>query len=221
MKGRPLEPAELQMMLEAVPEVFPNHVAEWTHYLNGLWLSGLRRSESLILSWDSDTPFSIDQTGLYWKFRIRAKAPKSRKSQFCVIAPDFIEWLHESTPAAKRTGLVFSAIGHKGVRLTGSEAGRRVAEIGKAAGFETDPENGKFATCHDLRRSFGNRWAAQLMPADLKTLMRHESIETTMKYYVRSQTDELSARLQSKSWARTEVTETGSEEPEVTKKVTK
>jgi len=42
----------------------------------------------------------------------------------------------------------------------------------------------KFASCHDLRRAFGKRWASRLMPTDLQQLMRHESIETTMKYYV-------------------------------------
>jgi integrase len=42
----------------------------------------------------------------------------------------------------------------------------------------------KFASAHDLRRSFGLRWARVLMPNDLMVLMRHETIETTMKFYV-------------------------------------
>lgn len=33
------------------------------------------------------------------------------------------------------------------------------------------------------------------MPADLKELMRHDSIDTTMKYYVSQNTDALAARL--------------------------
>ena len=36
----------------------------------------------------------------------------------------------------------------------------------------------------DLRRSFGERWAARIMPPDLMLLMRHESIETTLRFYV-------------------------------------
>lgn len=195
MKGRPLEPAEFALMLEAVDEVIPDHADHWKHYLNGMWLSGLRRSESLILSWDRDAPFSIDQSGLYWRFRIRATAQKSRKSQFCAMAPDFIQWLQDVTPASERHGLVFSPVGFKGTIMTSSEVGRMVSRIGTEAGVETDPENGKFATCHDLRRSFGTRWSRELMPADLKQMMRHQSIETTMKYYVGQQTDELSARL--------------------------
>ncbi len=42
----------------------------------------------------------------------------------------------------------------------------------------------KFASAHDLRRAFGERWAARVMPAVLKELMRQESIETTLRYYV-------------------------------------
>ena len=39
------------------------------------------------------------------------------------------------------------------------------------------------ATAHDFRRSFGERWASRIMPKDLMELMRHENINTTMKYY--------------------------------------
>ena len=42
----------------------------------------------------------------------------------------------------------------------------------------------KYASAHDFRRAFGVRWAARLMPAQLMELMRHESIETTLRFYV-------------------------------------
>ncbi len=42
----------------------------------------------------------------------------------------------------------------------------------------------KFASAHDLRRSYGERWATRVMPQVLMELMRHESIETTLKFYV-------------------------------------
>ena len=42
----------------------------------------------------------------------------------------------------------------------------------------------KTASAHDLRRAFGERWASRLMPAQLMELMRHETIETTLSYYV-------------------------------------
>ncbi len=56
----------------------------------------------------------------------------------------------------------------------------------------------KFASAHDLRRSFGTRWAKQVMPAVLQRLMRHASIDTTMKYYVGIESDDVAAEL----WAK-------------------
>ena len=61
-------------------------------------------------------------------------------------------------------------------------------EIGEKGGIKanTDAATGtvKFASAHDLRRSFGARWANLIMPQQLRELMRHESIDTTMRYYV-------------------------------------
>jgi integrase len=42
----------------------------------------------------------------------------------------------------------------------------------------------KHATAHDLRRAFGFRWALRVLPPVLMELMRHESIQTTMQFYV-------------------------------------
>jgi len=195
MKGRAIEDAEFALMLAAVDEVIPEFATEWKHYLNGLWLSGLRRSESLVLSWETSSPFCIHQADMYWKFRIRSKAQKNRKGQLCVMTPDFSDWLQRETPKDRRVGLVFNPVGFRGDRMTDSEVGRMISAIGRKAGIVTDAESDKCATAHDLRRSFGTRWASRVMPADLKELMRHDSIETTMKYYVSQQTDALAARL--------------------------
>jgi integrase len=42
----------------------------------------------------------------------------------------------------------------------------------------------KYASAHAFRRAFGDRWARRVMPPVLMQLMRHESIDTTMRYYV-------------------------------------
>jgi hypothetical protein len=62
------------------------------------------------------------------------------------------------------------------IGIVGRLSNVKVAE--KAAGKV------KFASAHDLRRSFGERWAARVMRQVLLELMRHESIETTLGYYV-------------------------------------
>lgn len=45
-------------------------------------------------------------------------------------------------------------------------------------------EKVKFASAHDFRRSFGQRWALKVMPPVLMQLMRHASITTTLDFYV-------------------------------------
>ena len=67
------------------------------------------------------------------------------------------------------------------------QVGVVISAIGKAGGVKvnTSPSGKvKFASAHDLRRSFGERWSTKVMPQVLMVLMRHENIETTMRYYV-------------------------------------
>ena len=42
----------------------------------------------------------------------------------------------------------------------------------------------KFASAHDLRRAFGQRWSGRVLPNVLRELMRHEDTSRTMKFYV-------------------------------------
>jgi integrase len=91
-----------------------------------------------------------------------------------------------STPEVDRRGPVFKPY-RDGKRLSGWTVSRDVSIIGRKAGIKVDTDaNGvvKYASAHDLRRSFGERWAQRVMPQVLKELMRHETIETTMKFYV-------------------------------------
>ena len=104
------------------------------------------------------------------------------------MAPEFVALL-ESVPAGQRRGFVFDPQPRRvhGFRLTTHRVGELLSEIGKAARIvvRTDANGqAKYATAHDLRRSFGEKWANRLMPQQLMELMRHESIETTLRYYV-------------------------------------
>jgi integrase len=95
------------------------------------------------------------------------------------------------TPEAERSGPVFVLPKRKfkNVDACAEWVGKIVSDIGRKAGVivrtdPADPARKKYASAHDLRRAFGDRWAARVMPAVLKELMRHESIETTLRYYV-------------------------------------
>jgi integrase len=190
MRGRPITGEEFDRMIAAVPKVRTDDAEEWVYYLRGLWLSGLRLSESMALSWDEGEPFAVDFSGKYPRFRIEAEAHKGRRDMLLSMTPDFAKFLL-ATPEPERTGPVFKCVQrHKSKQV--SKIGSR---IGKRANVVVDKAKDRYATCHDLRRSFGTRWAAKVLPIVLKQLMRHSSLETTMKYYVHLDSDDLAAGL--------------------------
>lgn len=192
MKGRPITLEEFERMLDKVAEVVGTDGAlPWSHYLRGLWTSGLRLSESLDLWWDREDRLlpTFTQKGRPM-LRIPAELEKGHSDRLLPIAPEFALFLLE-TPQSERTGAVFKVPGLRGqtTDLRSKWVGRVLSKIGKAAGVRVhvdpkDPERVKYASAHDLRRAFGERWAARIMPAQLRELMRHESIETTLRYYV-------------------------------------
>jgi integrase len=195
MKGGALVGEQFDRMLAAVPKVRPHDAPEWTRYLTGLWLSGLRLEESIALSWDQDAPFAVDLSGRRPRFRIRAEAQKSGQDELLPMTPDFAE-LVLRTPEAERRGRVFR-LNHarRGTPLAAMAVGKLVTKIGKKAGVVVNPADGKTASAHDLRRTFGTRWAKRVMPAILRKLMRHASIETTMGYYVDLNVDDMADDL--------------------------
>lgn len=116
--------------------------------------------------------------------RIPAALEKGNQDRTLPIVPEFAEFLAE-TPADQRTGCVFHPLAYrvKGPRLTAHRVGEIVSAIGKKSGVKVNTDQAgkvKFASAHDLRRSFGERWAPQV----LMELMRHENIQTTLKFYV-------------------------------------
>ncbi len=190
MKGRPITTEEFEQMLAKTPSVVgPDAADRWRHLQLGLWLSGLRLSEAMQLYWNRNDRLRVDLSGKHPILRIPAELEKGNQDRLLPITPDFAEFLL-AIPDTRRTGQVFQLANRNGRegQFTDQWISRVIARIGKAAGIEvnTDLKTGKvkYASAHDLRRSFGERWARKVMPQVLKELMRHESIETTMKYYV-------------------------------------
>lgn len=182
-------------MLSKVIDVRQKDADAWKHHLRGLWLSGLRLDESLRLSWEADSLFTVDFTGRHPRFRIYAEAEKGRQDRLLPMTPDFAEFLLK-TPQFQREGFVFKLKGIRtGEQMTSARAGRVISEIGELTEVIVNKADGKFATAHDLRRSFGTRWASRVKPATLQLLMRHRSIETTMKYYVCQNSDDVADEL--------------------------
>ena len=182
MRGRPVTGEELDRMLDKVSAVRKREPEKWQRLIRGLYLSGLRLGEALALSWDDGAPIRVDTTGKYPALRIQAEAEKAHRDRLLPLSPEFAEFLL-SVPKGERHGLVFGIAGPAGP-LSTKRASRYLSAIGKAANVVTDKAAGRYATAHDLRRSFGSRWARRVTPAILRDLMRHSSVTTTMTYYV-------------------------------------
>lgn len=184
MRGRPITLEEFERMLEQVAAVVGEAAGlRWTFYLRGLWTSGLRLAESLELYWDREDKLHPVLSGRFPMLRIPADLEKGHKDRLLPMAPEFARLL-ESVPEAERVGPVFKLErfdGQKGRPAT-DRVSKIVGKIGAKANVRVDVR--KTASAHDLRRAFGERWAARLMPAQLMELMRHESIDTTLSYYV-------------------------------------
>ncbi len=200
-KGRPVSPEEFHRMLLAVPRVVGEEAAEsWRFLLRGLWWGGLRLSEALDLRWDDrEHVCAVMDRGrpMFW---IPGDRQKSGEDETTPMAPEFAELL-DSAPVDQRTGRVFRLVGVQGRPLADSMqyVSAVIVKIGREAGVEVSrhPKTGKMkhASAHDLRRSFGSRWAPRLKPAALMKLMRHADISTTMDFYVDLDADDLAAEI--------------------------
>lgn len=161
------------------------HPDTWHQLLNGLWLSGMRISEAM--------RFHVDRIDCHRPFELDTEKPKAifvskqknRKTQVVAMTKDFGEFLRSVQPDSD--GWYFSPTGPQGRYKTSKAVGRVVSALGAAAGVITS--SSEFASAHDMRRAFARRWSARVMPPVLQHLMRHGSIDTTMRYYVGSDAD--------------------------------
>ena len=68
----------------------------------------------------------------------------------------------------------------KAIRRTDTVS-KRISELGQLAGVvvkrDDDTNKSVFASAHDLRRTFGLKWAKRVKSIELKQLMRHRSIK--------------------------------------------
>jgi integrase len=197
-KGRPLCGEEFDRLIAAVPKVVTEDgdVAGWRYLLRGLWESGLRLTEAMMVSWDDDNAITpvFPKKGLP-HLHIPAKMQKSRKAQDAPTTPAFAALLKE-TSEGDRKGWIFNPGARRGAgRLTPEQAGRIITAIGKAANIVVNAA-GKTASAHDLRRSFGQRMADAGLPSrDLQAIMRHASVTTTEAYYLRDRVQDQAKRI--------------------------
>jgi integrase len=142
----------------------------WRLLVHTAWHTGMRRGELLALEWgpEGGRPWVDLRAG---RVLIPAAWCKADADSWLPLHPDLLAVLSAAWPGPGPVCDV--GVGYH-------EAGPRFRAIARAAGLSV--------TMHDLRRSFGTRYAA-LVPAQvLQRLMRHANISTTMRYYARIDT---------------------------------
>jgi len=189
-RGRAINAEEFDRLIAAVPKVVERDPGKWERLLWGLWLSGLRISEALALSWEWSDPFAVDMKGKRPCIFIAAQAQKNREEQRLPLTPDFVAFL-ESVPEQERVGLVFDMRPGCNEQIIPRHASKKIATIGKASGILVNPTTRKFVSAHDLRRSFATRWAPKVNLKVLQKLMRHADPMTTQKYYETIECDDI------------------------------
>lgn len=181
MKGRPLGDEEFKRLLAAIPEVVPAEQVEvWAFFLKGLYYQGLRLGEALCLSWDREDSHRVDlEAKPYPMMYFRANLEKARRGGEHPLAPEFVGLL-SAVPEPERRGEVFCL-----PCVQKEWVSKLVCRMGRKAGIVVLDEGDtvKYASCHDLRRSFAKRWQGRVGRTDQQELMRHSDASVTEDYY--------------------------------------
>jgi integrase len=138
---------------------------DWRPFITAAWFTGLRRGELMALEWSGDNgaPWVDLERGRIW---LPAEWCKSDADSWLPLHPDLAAVLKS---LRQGPGRVFR------LSASANEVSRTFTAIAKAAGVPI--------TLHDLRRSFGSRYATKVPAPVLQRLMRHSDIRTTLTFY--------------------------------------
>lgn len=196
-RGRPLCAEEFERMLQAAVSVRENDHRIWTSLLKGIYWSGLRLSEIWALSWDDDAQVRLDASGEFPLIWFSAGGQKGRRDDIQAVPDEF--WQVVSDLQQPRSGYVFPLPPGKHGRMSVKRVSKVLAEIGEKAGVKVDPDTGKTASAHDLRRSFATVMEDRLTPTELQLTMRHRDFRTTQKHYLRKNAIDIAKRMRAQS----------------------
>ncbi|PHS05024.1 MAG: hypothetical protein COA78_15745 [Blastopirellula sp.] len=194
---------------ESVPAIDPSLVypldTAKKFLLNGLRVSGFRLEEAMSFSWDNPRtiPPHLPTTGVSTVVFPSGSQKSNRRDEIPMV-PD-LEALLATVPEELRTGWVFHPEGkrNKDKRLKADWVGKRISAIGKKALVVSIPnEDGeaeKFASAHDLRRTFSqNLEDSGVEPIYISMVMRHKSYLTTKKHYNKGNISKASESIRQK-----------------------
>ena len=200
---------EFDRFLDAWSEILPKEYEKiagqftsgWKRFSKALLYSGLRLEELFNMHWTREDRIHVANLDSFSDpvIVIPGQCQKNKQSLEAPCSMEFADLLRE-TPVDEREGRVFSPCGFRGRPVIAVDyAGELIIRAGRKAGIIVHHyENGKkkFASAHDLRRTFATRWAnAGFSEIELMLIMRHESIETTKQFYLTQRAYLLSAKM--------------------------
>ena len=172
IKTRPLKKKTIRTI---TAEEFERLIAKapdwsWRALVATAWYTGMRRNELLDLTWDEPDRPHVDfvPTAKWPRGRVvlPGSCTKSGIDSWIPLHKDLAAILSEST---LRRGRLFR------FSVCPGTVSRRFKSLAASAGLRI--------TLHDLRKSFGSRYASIVPAAVLQRLMRHQDIKTTLQFY--------------------------------------
>ncbi len=161
---------------------------DWEFLCRGLLYSGMRIEEAEVLQWDAG-PFRVALTKPHAFFHVLASADKAKCDRYLPMVNEFRELL-ETVPTLQRQGYVFMP------QIAAAEDRHKLRVIAKTiGGRQLRKIIHRRIGPHDYRRTFASRWALLVPPVVLKELMRHSTIDTTMRYYVRVESARVAVKI--------------------------
>lgn len=203
-KGRPITTEEFERMLQCIKPVFEDrfpdkdsvdeYVESWEFLVKGLWETSLRIGEALKLHWtEGDVRMNLD--GRYPMLDFEVMGDKGRITRQLPITPEFTAMVTK----LPRRGFVFRPKLSRGPTRSITTWSNTVSDFGRKALILVDEnkrtKKKKFASAHDLRRSFLERWRNKVDAEVLQVLARHESLDTTQKYYLGEQAEKVAKAI--------------------------
>jgi integrase len=146
----------------------------WKLLVAFAWHCGMRRCEAMAVHGEQ-----IDLAG-----RVISVPDNKARNQAAVvvITPELSEMLKSMFPDGIPHGPIVRQI-PKSDREVSRDFVANISSKALVKGNSRANKFTGFATLHDLRRSYGTRWAARVPAQILKEMMRHADIKTTMEFY--------------------------------------
>lgn len=213
-RGRSLTMEEIERMIDAIkrnPE-FKDGAGKKKHVrrddecpdrviraIHAMRLIGLRLEDCHLFRWNPTEGFHypINLEGRMPRIVI-CGAQKSGDEEEIPLTNNAVNWLRSLEQDSE---FICRARGARGDHQTHNRLGRIIGNAGRSTGIVTKRTGGKgggpkFASAHDLRRTFVNDVLPDLTIAEAQILTRHRDKNTLLTYYADAKVPALAAKLQ-------------------------